>query len=220
MSNTDTAVLFDMDGVIVDSEDYWVDLEREELLPEVVPHTEVPVAEITGMNYREIYDYLEAEYGTAVTREEFLDLFEAAARDLYTERVALLEGFHDLLEELEDRDVPVAIVSSSPHDWIDIVRERFDLEGAFDAIVSAEGIEGPGKPEPDIYEHAAGELGIPVTDCVAVEDSQHGLESAAAAGATVVAYRIDTHTDLDFAPADVVVDDPDELRRTVLELVE
>ncbi|MCU4971881.1 HAD family phosphatase [Halobacteria archaeon AArc-m2/3/4] len=216
---TDTAVLFDMDGVIVDSEDYWVDLEREELLPEVVPHADVSVAEITGMNYREIYDYLEAEYGTAVSREEFLDLFETAARDLYTERVALLEGFHDLLAELEDRDVPVAIVSSSPHDWIGIVCERFDLEGAFDAIVSAEGIDGPGKPEPHIYEHAAGEIGAPVTDCVAIEDSQHGLESAAAAGSTVVAYRIDAHTDLDFTPADVVVDDPDELRRTVLELI-
>ena len=217
---THTAVCFDMDGVIVDSEDYWVDLEREEILPTVVPDQDVAVSEVTGLNYREIYDYLEAEYETAVSREEFLDVFEEAALTLYTERVALLAGFEDVLTELDDREIPVAIVSSSPHAWIDIVRERFDLEGAFDAIVSAEGIDGPGKPHPYIYEFAAEELGESITDCIAIEDSEHGLESAAAAGATVVAYEIDAHESPDLSAADLVVDTPSTLCETVLELVE
>ncbi|MFC7009129.1 HAD family hydrolase [Halalkalicoccus salilacus] len=213
-------VLFDMDGVMVDSEDYWVELQREEILPRTVPDEEVEVSEVTGMNYREIYDYLEEEYGTAVSREEFVDLFDDTAQELYGERVELLEGLHGLLEELHERDVRVALVSSSPHDWIGIVLERFDLEGEFDAVVSAEEIDGPGKPDPTIFEYAADEVGVSADRCVAVEDSENGVEAAARAGTTVVAYRIDAHGDIDLSPADVVVDDPEELREAVIRLVE
>ena len=215
-----TAVLFDMDGVLVDSEDYWVVYERDKLLPEVVPHADVDVAEITGMNYREIYDSLEAEYGTAISREAYLERFETFARDLYTERVSLLSGFHDLRDELAKRGVAVAVVSSSPHDWIDLVLERFDLESAFDAVVSADDVDGDSKPEPDVFEHAAAELEVPPEACVAVEDSENGVESAAGAGTTTVAYEIDAHDDLDLSAADVVVDSPAELRETVLDLVD
>lgn len=213
------AVLFDMDGVIVDSEDYWVEAEREELLPAVVPESDVAVSEITGMNYREIYDYLDAEYETAVTREEFIERFERVARGIYADRVSLLPGFRDLLDALSERGVPVAIVSSSPHDWIDVVRERFDLEG-FDAVVSAEEIDGPGKPDPHIYEHAAARLDVPPEDAVAVEDSGHGVSAAAAAGVHTIAYRIAAHENPDLSPADAIVDTPEELAETVLALVD
>jgi HAD superfamily hydrolase (TIGR01509 family) len=209
-------VLFDMDGVLVDSEDYWVELQREEILPRTVPDEDVAVEEVTGMNYREIYDYLEEEYGTAITREEFVDVFDDTAEELYGERVSLLEGLHELLEELRERDVRTALVSSSPHDWIGIVLERFDLEGEFDAVVSAEDIDGPGKPEPAIYEHAADDLNVETDRCVAVEDSENGVESAARAGTTVVAYRIDAHGEIDLSPADAVADGPDELREAIL----
>ncbi len=210
------AVLFDMDGVIVDSEDYWVEAEREELLPAVVPEADVAVSEVTGLNYREIYDYLESEYGTAVTREEFVERFEGVARGIYADRVSLLPEFHALLADLDERGVPVAIVSSSPHDWIDVVRERFDLTEAFDAVVSAEGIDGPGKPDPYIYEHAADLVGVAPEAAVAVEDSGHGVSAAAAAGVHTVAYRIAAHDDPDLSPADAVVESLEELRETVL----
>ena len=224
------AVLFDMDGVLVDSEDYWVAFERDELLPRVVPDEDVAVAEITGMNYREIYDYLDAEYETAMSREEFLETFESFAHELYTERVSLLDGLHDLLADLDERDadfegrdadlddrtVRTAVVSSSPHEWIDLVLDRFDLEGSFDAVVSADDVDGPGKPAPDVFEYAADELDVPIEACVVVEDSENGVEAAARAGATTVAYRIDAHDDLDLSRADVVVNSPEELQDAVL----
>ena len=212
------AVLFDMDGVLVDSEDYWVAFERDELLPRVVPDEDVAVAEITGMNYREIYDYLDDEYDVAVSREEFLETFESFAHDLYTERVSLLDRLHDFLAELDEQGVRTAVVSSSPHEWIDLVLARFDLEGSFDAVISADDVDGPGKPAPDVFEYAANELDVPIEECVVVEDSENGVEAAARAGSTTVAYRIDAHDDLDFSRADSVVDSPEELREAVREL--
>ena len=212
-----SAVLFDMDGVLVDSEDYWTEFQREEILPAAVPDEGVAVAEVTGMNYRETYDYLESEYGTAISRDRFETLFEETAREIYREHVEPLEGLDDLLAKLDSLGVTTAVVSSSPHEWIGIVLERFDLEGDFDRVVSAEEIDAPGKPEPDVFEYAASEVDVPAEECVIVEDSENGVEAAARAGAYVIAYRIDAHDDLDLSPADAIVDSPAELREAVLE---
>ena len=213
-----SAVLFDMDGVLVNSEDYWVEFQREKILPWAVPDREIDVAETTGMNFREIYDYLEEEYGTAVSREEFVDRFTAAAEEIYLERVDLLDGLHNLLEELDDEDVSTAVVSSSPHDWIGMVLKRFNLEDGFDHVISADDIDAASKPEPDVFEHAADEVGVPAEECVVVEDSENGIEAAARADTVVVAYRIDAHGDLDYSPADEVVDSAAGVREAVLEL--
>ncbi|QSX00482.1 HAD family hydrolase [Haloterrigena alkaliphila] len=214
------AVLFDMDGVLVDSEDYWVEFEREDLFPDAVPDDDVDLAETSGMNFREIYDYLEAEYGTAISREEWEDRFGEAAEEIYTERVELLDGLPDLLAELDERGITTAVVSSSPHEWIDLVLERFDLEGEFDRVISADDIEAASKPAPDVFEYATDEVGVPAEDCVVVEDSENGIEAGARAGTVVVAYRIAAHGDIDRSSADEVVDSPAELRETVLELAD
>ena len=213
-----SAVLFDMDGVLVDSEDYWVEFEREDLFPDAVPDDDVDLAETSGMNFRDIYEYLEDEYGTAITREEWIERFNEAAEEIYTERVDLLDGTHELLEQLNEENIPTAVVSSSPHDWIGMVLKRFDLEGEFDRVISADDIDAASKPEPDVFEHAADEVGVPAEDCVVVEDSENGIEAAARAGTVVVAYRIDAHGDIDYSPADEVVDSAAGVREAVLEL--
>ena len=209
-------VLFDMDGVIVDSEDYWVEHEREELLPAVVEE-DVPVSEVTGMNYEEIYTYLDSNYTTLVERPEFIARFEEIAEGIYTEYAELMPGFRDLLADLDERGVRTAIVSSSPPDWISLVTERFALED-FDAIVSADHIDGPGKPEPAIYEHAANQLGVAPTECVVIEDSAHGVESAAAAGTYTIAYETPTNAEHDHSAADEKVSSSEELRERLLSL--
>ncbi|AFO55302.1 MULTISPECIES: HAD family phosphatase [Natrinema] len=215
-----TAVLFDMDGVLVDSEDYWVEFQREDILPATVPDEDVAVAETSGMHFREIYDYLDDEYGAAISREAFVQRFTEAAAEIYTERADLLDGCHDLLAELDDRGVPTALVSSSPHEWIGMVTERFDLETEFDHVISADDIDAASKPAPDIFEYAAAEIGVPAADCVVVEDSENGIEAAARAGMVVIAYRVDAHGDIDRSPAADVVDSPAALRERTLALTE
>ncbi|QLH80943.1 HAD family hydrolase [Halosimplex pelagicum] len=207
------AVCFDMDGVLVDSEDYWHPYEREQLLP-LVGLEDLDLDEITGMNYREIYDYLDATYEIGTERAEFLGWYEETATSIYGEEVALLEGADELLAALRERGVTLALVSSSPHDWIDTVLDRFDLE--FDAVVSADALEGPGKPESGVYEHAAERIGVDPADAVAVEDSVHGIESASRAGMHVVGFRHGAADETDRSRADYVADAPTDLREHLL----
>lgn len=208
-------VLFDMDGVLVDSESYWVPLEEEQIFPwAVADGADRPAAsEITGMNVRDVFEYLDDRYDLVVDEDEFVDRYDAVAREIYTERVALLEDAHDLLRALRDRDDRVGLVSSSPHRWIAMVLDRFDL--TFDAVVSAEDVDR-GKPHPDVYRSAARRVDRPPEDCVAVEDSEHGIAAATAAGMTCVGYA-DGETDLDRSAADAVADGPAELRRLLLD---
>lgn len=211
---TERAILFDMDGVLVDSERYWVEADAEHIFPAAgVPETSIE--ETTGLNYHETYEYLDGEYDTDIDREEFVALNEEIAEEIYADRVALMDGFRDLCGTLRDRGVALAVVSSSPRAWIEAVLDRFDLTG-FDAIVSAEDLSEPGKPEPHIYRHAASDLGVDPENCVAVEDSTNGIEAATRAGMGCIGYRNTTDEDLDQSAADATVSGPRELRAELL----
>lgn len=177
------AVCFDMDGVLVDSESYWARREREEIFPASVTG-DVNPEDVAGMNVADLYDHLEREYGTCVPKAAFIARYDDAARTLYREEVTLLSGAHELIRDLR-RDQAVALVSSSPVRWISHVLDRFDL--SFDTIVSADHVNR-GKPAPDVYERAAADLDVSPGDCVAVEDSAHGVDAARAAGLGTVGF--------------------------------
>jgi len=206
------AVLFDMDGVLVDTEEFWRTHEADVVLPTAVAAGNPTQDEIRGVNYRETYDYLAERYEMAVDREAFLDLYEEAAVDLY-EETSLLPGFESLLADLRARGCGVAIVSSSPRHWITRVVDRFDLD--VDVILSTEDVDGPGKPAPDAYTVAAERVGVAPEHCVAVEDSPNGVRAATRAGIPTVAYGGDPEAT---ALADYAAADPEELRATLADL--
>jgi len=186
-----TAICFDMDGVLVQSEDHWVRLQREHILPTVAPDDDIPLSAITGRDYTEVYPDLDGEYELAVTREEYERLFEEAGTEIYGEHATMLAGVDDLLTDLREAGISLALTTSAPWDWIDVIEERFGLLHHFDAAISAQDIDGPGKPEPNIYERGASELGVEPAECWAVEDSQAGARAAVAAGMTVVGFQGD-----------------------------
>lgn len=214
------AVIFDMDGVIVDSEQYWHEMEGP-LFQEVTPEgidIEDAKRMATGRNFREIYEILDEEYGVTVSREEFLQRYYSVADTIYNERAEVMDGFHELLTSLHEHGVTIALVSSSPREWIDTVMNRFDIDG-FNLIVSADtlkvdGVIEKGKPHPAVYRHAAERLGITPQDCVVVEDSDNGIEAAKRAGMHCIGYRNDS------PEADGTAHGPEELREMLLDLAE
>jgi HAD superfamily hydrolase (TIGR01509 family) len=215
-------VCFDMDGVLVRSEEFWVAEQRGHILPTAAPNDEIPVSAITGRSYREVYPDLAAEYDVAVSRAEFEALFEEAGERIYGEQARLLEGTNDLLSALAARDTRIALTTSSPHEWIALVDDRFGVTEHLDVVVSADDIDGPGKPAPGIYERGAAELGVPPGDCVAVEDSTAGVRAATGAGLYTVGFRGDCAVapprgdGADLSAADEVVTGIDGLRATLL----
>ncbi|WP_276273701.1 HAD family hydrolase [Haloarcula litorea] len=191
MRDTPPAICFDMDGVLIMSEDHWHEIEREHILPTVAPDDDIPLSAITGRDYSEVYPELDAEYDLVVSREEYEALFEEAGREIYGERATLLPGAHDLLADLSAAGVPLALTTSAPWDWIEVIDDRFDILRHFDAAVSAQDVDGPGKPDPGIYERGAAELGVAPGESWAVEDSTAGARAAVAAGMTTVGFEAD-----------------------------
>ncbi|WP_262178836.1 HAD family hydrolase [Haloarcula laminariae] len=215
MSDAPTAICFDMDGVLVQSEDHWARIQREHILPTVAPDDDIPLSAITGRDYTEVYPDLAAEYEMAVDREEYERLFAEAGREIYGEHATMLAGVDDLLADLRAAGIPLALTTSAPWDWIDVIEERFGLLHHFDAAVSAQDVDGPGKPEPDIYERGAEELGVAPADCWAVEDSHAGATAAVAAGMTTVGFRGDG-AETDLSMVHHVAGDAAELREILL----
>jgi len=212
-TDSSRAVFFDMDGVIVDSERYWRTEQPDHIFPATLDGEHPDLDETTGMNYREIYDYLDEHYETKISKDEYIDIFDATAREIYSERVSLLDGFHDLVSDLQEAGVPVAIVTSAPPAWHGIVTEQFDI--TVDETLSAEDIDGDGKPAPDIYEYAARMVDRDPGECLVIEDSKNGVEAGKNAGMTVIAYRSGPNDDTDLSAADVIVESADELRAEI-----
>ncbi|MDY6769436.1 MAG: HAD family phosphatase [Candidatus Nanohaloarchaea archaeon] len=212
------AVIFDMDGVIVDSEQYWrelaLDLYQEATADDI--DAADALEDALGMNYREIYDLLADRYEVTMPKDAFIRRYQDAAGDVYGSKVALMDGFPGLLSDIRAAGCATAIASSSPAEWIRIVLDRFDL--SVDEVISAdelkqEGVIDAGKPDPAVYEAAARALDVEPRHCVVVEDSDNGIRAATRAGMYCIGYRNGS------PEADATAASPAELRETLLDLL-
>jgi len=199
------AVIFDMDGVIVDSEIHWKTTEGY-FLQSLIPTWSINDQDkILGLGVHDLYALLASTYQLHKTKEQFLELYQEMANVIYGEKVSLIEGFTELLSVLHANHIPVALASSSPWTWINIMLERFNLRESFQAIVSADELEGEGKPSPAIYLLTAKQLGVSPTRCIAIEDSKNGVLSAKNAGMYCIGFRNGFNDEQDLSRADMII---------------
>jgi len=199
------AVIFDMDGVIVDSEIHWKTTEGY-FLQSLIPTWNINDQDkILGLGVHDLYALLASTYQLQKTKEQFLELYQEMANVIYGEKVSLIEGFTELLSVLHANHIPVALASSSPWTWINIMLERFNLRESFQAIVSADELEGEGKPSPAIYLLTAKRLGVSPTRCIAIEDSKNGVLSAKNAGMYCIGFRNGFNDEQDLSRADMII---------------
>jgi HAD superfamily hydrolase (TIGR01509 family) len=179
------AVVFDLDGVLIDSEPVWEDVRRGLVAERGGPWPPDAQRRLMGMSTPEWARYLSEDLGVALPPDqvaaEVID--RMAAR--YAERVPLLDGAADAVRRMAAR-WPLGLASSSPPRLIETVLRSAALRGCFRVVLSTEQV-AHGKPAPDVYLAAAAALGRPPAACAAVEDSSNGLRSAAAAGLRVIA---------------------------------
>jgi HAD superfamily hydrolase (TIGR01509 family) len=205
------AVVFDLDGVLVDSEHLW-DRARRELVAERGGRWRAGATQdMMGMSSPEWSRYLHDELGVELEPAEISADVVRRLEVLYREELPLLPGAREAVLAAAER-WPLGLASSANREIIDLVLELAELQDAFAATVSSEEV-ARGKPAPDVYLEAARRLGVAAADCAAVEDSSNGLRSAAAAGMTVVALpnpRFPPDADA-LALATVVIGSLDEL---------
>ncbi len=179
------AVIFDLDGVLLDSEQLWNEA-KETLVRAAGGHwlPDGPVA-MMGMSSVEWAVYLRDELGVGGDVADINREVVTRMEDLYRERLPLLPGAVTAVRRVADR-WPVGLASSSNREIIDLALGLSGLADAFAVTVSSEEVPR-GKPAPDVYLEAARRLGAAPRRSVAVEDSSNGLRSAAAARLTVIA---------------------------------
>lgn len=208
--------MFDMDGVIVDSEHQWK-LAEGSFLRDLVPAwRDEDHPKIVGLGVVDLYHWLVREYALKEPKESFLARCHEMAREIYGRRVSLTDAIGKLLAGLSQEKIALGLASSSPRAWIEIVLSRFDLKEHFAAVVSGDEVPGRNKPEPDIYLLAAKRLGAAPSRCLAVEDSFLGVQAAKKAGMLCVAFRNGTNDEQDLSEADAEVRSLSGIRDTPL----
>jgi HAD superfamily hydrolase (TIGR01509 family) len=179
------AVVFDLDGVIIDSEQVWEEVRRgyvAEFGREFLPDSQ---DRMMGMSTGEWSAHLADEVGVPRTAEEVAADVLSRMAGRYRKDLPLIPGSVETVRALGAR-YRLALASSSARILIDQVLETAGLTDAFEVTLSTEEVPR-GKPHPDVYLTAVGRLGLTPEVCAAVEDSSNGLRSAAAAGLAVVA---------------------------------
>ena len=179
------AVVFDLDGVLLDSEQVWDEV-REELVKERGGRWhEQAQTEMMGMSSVEWSRYMHDELDLPEPPEEISAEVVQRLDEVYRKRLPLIDGAREAVERLAAR-WPLGLASSSNREVIDLVLDLSGLARFFRVTVSSEEVPR-GKPAPDVYLEAARGLGVPPQRCAAVEDSHNGIRSAKAAGMRVIA---------------------------------
>jgi HAD superfamily hydrolase (TIGR01509 family) len=210
------AVVFDMDGVIVDSEQVWDEVRERYTRETGGTYTETATRDMMGMSSLEWSRYMAEQLHVPGTPEEINAAVVARMLERYGEEPPLIPGAVDAVRRIGAR-WPLAIASSSNPELIEVVLRVSGLAPLFGIAVSSQEVPR-GKPAPDVYVEAARRLGVDATRCAAVEDSQNGIRSAKAAAMRVIAVP-NPHfpSDADaLAQADVVVQTIDELTPDVV----
>jgi len=214
------AVVFDMDGLVVDSEPLWIRAEIEVFGRVGVTLDAEDCERTKGLRLDDVVAFWHARKPWDEARGPSLQDLQAelVARvaELLREEGRALPGVHEALALAREGGRPVALASSSPRVLIDAVLARLGLEHAFDVVQSAE-TEPLGKPHPSIFLTTASRLGVAPTDCVVLEDSLTGVIAAKAARMACVAVPMGhPHHDPRFVIADVVVGSLHEVTRDLL----
>ncbi|MFC2186799.1 hexitol phosphatase HxpB [Fulvivirgaceae bacterium LMO-SS25] len=199
------AVIFDMDGVLIDSEKYWKQAEYE-VFTSLGANVTDEFSEITkSMTTSEVttfwfnkypwkdYDFNAVEQMVISRVIEFIE----------TENCQIA-GIKSFIEKLKVNDYKIGLATNSPNRIIPVVLKKLDILHLFDSMLSAE-FEKKGKPNPAIYFNAAKKLAIKPENCIVIEDSYTGMLAAKNAGMTVIAFT-NGNKDLAFEIADYTID--------------
>jgi HAD superfamily hydrolase (TIGR01509 family) len=195
------AILWDMDGVLIDSEPYY-DVTIGEMVHGLgYPYGESEIVRVTGSSYKNIATTL----ALPEPKEKITSLYVDALVKAIKRVSGLIDGADELLNLLKAKGLKMAIGSSSPKEVVEFAVNQFGLSKWIDVIITGSDAEN-GKPAPDIYLKCADCLSVEPYECLVIEDSINGIKSGRNAGMKVCAFTGTRHHDFDLSDADFKID--------------
>ena len=201
------AVIFDMDGVIIDSESIHADMKIRTLNHFGIPSNMEDCVAYVGRSAKAFFSDFAQRAPKPVSVQEMVDYKHKIYLDYIIDSAVIhpIEGTMSLIYNLHEKNVPIALASSADRKIIDAVLEKFGLSKVFKYILS--GAELPAsKPDPAIYLLTAQHLGFAPSECVVIEDAAAGIAAAKDAGAYCIAYDNPNSGPQDLSRADMVVE--------------
>lgn len=197
--------IFDMDGVLVDSEVHWAAAGPQIWDKLGIKYTKDIERGILGLNVRDSTKFINAKYGYKIAIRDARQVYKSFRKLIYTERSQLLPGVMALIDELKKNKVKIALASGASFESIERVMDKHNMHNYFEVKFSTADMRFPGKPDPAIYNAVMRKFKVSPRQTAIFEDALPGVQSGKASGAKVIAipHNISKHND--FSIADLVV---------------
>jgi len=180
------AVIFDLDGVLADSEPWWNEIDAKLLAQYGVKYRGEYHRNVLGVSYRLAVEFFKKAFGLSASTDELIQRRGEIATEFFANRVGLFPSAKEVLQELRRMNLRLTVATSSVSASARPFLDRHQLTAFFDVIVTGDEIEH-GKPHPDIYLRAAAKLNVAADACLVIEDALAGIAAAKAAKMCIAA---------------------------------
>jgi beta-phosphoglucomutase family hydrolase len=211
------AVIFDMDGVIIDSEPIHFKFEQSTFAKLDIIVDESYHNSFIGTTSNYMWQSLKDKFALSQSVEELVSISRSGFLTFLKSlnNIELISGTGSLIKELYNSNIKLAVASSSPMEMIDYIVDTLEVDKYFSALVSGDYVNRS-KPNPDIFLYAAEKLGVRADECIVIEDSHNGVKAAKAAGMKCIGYRNLNSGNQDISCADIIIDNFSELKVDIL----
>ncbi|WP_018249658.1 HAD family hydrolase [Orenia marismortui] len=209
-------IIFDMDGVIVDSEPIHYKVNQIILKDMNIEISEEEYNSFIGVSNPDMWSIIKDRYGLKESLEDLVNKQNKITLEyLRDSNINPINGIVKLLEELKNNGLKVALASSSSEKLIELILNKFHIQQYFIETISGENF-AKSKPNPQIFFHAAKKLKLKAEECVVIEDSKHGIEAAKRADMKAIGYKNINSGNQDLSKADLIVE---SIREINVELI-
>lgn len=184
------AIIFDMDGVLVDSEPINTEIEKRQFLQNNLTVSDDEHQKYLGISSEAMWKEIAGRHSLNVPVDQLIEQNRTESLRYFTEmdEIPVMPGLIDILNKLQAKNYPMAVASSSDPEIIELILNKTGIRKYFQEIASAKEA-GKSKPEPDIFLLAAKKMGVNPRMCLVIEDSENGIEAAHRAKMCVIAYQ-------------------------------
>lgn len=218
MSLTDyKAVIFDMDGVLIDSEPAYLEMNKKLFIEFGIEMDDDNYKALVGLPSLPMWKMLKEKYNLQNDIEDFMKLEKKRMNEILDSEIISkpIDGIYELLETLKELNVKLSVASSSAKENIKFVLNKLDLNRYFNFTISGEEVIN-GKPSPDIFLRASKKLAVDPRKCYVIEDSANGIKAACSAGMHGIGFTNDNSNKQDLSRADLILKNFNKENRDLL----